>query len=487
MHAFADACCSTTSDSTTSSRSADQRNDSLDMTGSIRQLKRASVVASIACACIAPATAANLGEFDCVIEPHMIVDLASRVDGIVESISVDRGQLVAKDQVLVKLDSGVEEAAVAAARSRASASAALKASSVSVEFAQRRRDRLETLYMDKAVSMDQMDEISTETDLTRLQMQQAQENQRIAELELRQSIEVLQRHTIRSPIDGVVVQRFLSPGESTEDQPILRIAQIDPLRVEVIVPVANFGLIEVGQQAIVSPEAPKQGDYPATVTIVDRVADAASGTFRVRLTMPNSDFALPSGLNCRVRFEPVGALPSNQMAKTTRVSPRITAEQAVRQCQTVGPFSEESAANRAYAALGERAESITKQVKQQEITEGFAILSERQASVAEARALAERLTAAGIVDLFVFDEGANAGLVSLGFYRDRQKALQRQHALEKLGFRSDLKARTSRKAEYWLDVELTPEPEALVLATDPALDGASVATMSCEEFYASRD
>ncbi len=455
--------------------------------GSIRQLEQALVVATMTCACITSVTAANLGEFDCVIEPHMVVDLASRVDGIVESISVDRGHLVEKDQVLVKLDSGVEEAAVEAARSRASATAELKASSVSVEFAQRRRDRLEALFLDKAVSMDQMDEIATETDLTRLQMQQAQENQRIAELELRQSIEVLQRHTIRSPIDGVVVQRFLSPGESTEDQPILRVAQIDPLRVEVIVPVATFGLIEVGQHAIVSPEAPKQGDYPATVTIVDRVADAASGTFRVRLSMPNPDYGLPSGLNCRVRFQPKGTLPDTRTANRTPVTPRITAEQAVRQCQTVGPFPEESAANRVSAALGERAESVTKQVRHQDISEGFAILSKRQASVADAKGLADRMTAAGIEDLFVFGEGANAGLISLGFYRDRHKALQRQRGLEELGFESDLQARTSRKAEYWLDVELPSDPEAIVLASDPALDGVSVATVSCEELYAARE
>ena len=44
------------------------------------------------------------------------------------------------------------------------------------------------------------------------------------------------------------------------------------------------------------------GVHRAEVTVVDRVVDAASGTFGVRLALPTPDYALPAGLNCRVRF-----------------------------------------------------------------------------------------------------------------------------------------------------------------------------------------
>jgi len=451
--------------------------------------------------CVTQAGALNLDELDCVIEPHMVVDLSSRVDGIVESISVERGDLVEQDQMLVKLDSGVEQAAVAAARTRATATAELQANNVSVEFAQRRRNRLESLFLEKAVSRDQMDEITTETNLTKLQLQQAEENRRIAEHELRQSLEVLKRHTILSPIDGVVVQRYLSPGESTEDQPILRVAQIDPLRVEVIVPVAAFGSIEVGQHATVSPEAPKQGDYPATVTIVDRVADAASGTFRVRLSMPNPDYALPSGLNCRVRFQPREAVPNNLRAnagpaevdptpsagRVVPIANRLTADAAARQCQTIGPFADESAADRVADALGKRATAVTKQAKRREVVNGFVILSERQTSVAEARALADKMASAGIGDVFVFGGGDKAGLVSLGFYHDEKNAVQRQQLLGAQGFKTELRARTSRESEYWLEVELSREPGSIALASDPVLGGAPVSAVACDKIYAARD
>ena len=76
---------------------------------------------------------------------------------------------------------------------------------------------------------------------------------------------------------------------------------IDPLRVEVILPSAFYGTIAEGQRAAVEPEF---GDtvHIAQVEIVDRVIDAASGTFGVRLELPNPEQAIPGGLHCQVRF-----------------------------------------------------------------------------------------------------------------------------------------------------------------------------------------
>jgi multidrug efflux pump subunit AcrA (membrane-fusion protein) len=83
----------------------------------------------------------------------------------------------------------------------------------------------------------------------------------------------------------------------------LTVAGIDPLHVEVVVPVALFGSIRKGMRAEVKPEAPVGGSYTATVVIVARVVDAASGTFGVRLELPNPANRLPAGLKCTVRFQ----------------------------------------------------------------------------------------------------------------------------------------------------------------------------------------
>ncbi|MBW1999104.1 MAG: HlyD family efflux transporter periplasmic adaptor subunit, partial [Deltaproteobacteria bacterium] len=74
------------------------------------------------------------------------------------------------------------------------------------------------------------------------------------------------------------------------------------LHVEVILPVEMLGSIKKGMIATVRPESPVSGAYKAKVLVVDKVVDAASGTFRVRLELPNPKFQIPPGLKCKVIF-----------------------------------------------------------------------------------------------------------------------------------------------------------------------------------------
>lgn len=135
-----------------------------------------------------------------------------------------------------------------------------------------------------------------------MELGEALEERRIAELELKRAQESFKTRTIRSPFDGVVVDISVVPGESVEDRPLLKIARIDPLNVEVIAPVQLLGKIERGMKAKVVPEEPIGGQYIAEVVIVDQVVDAASGTFGIRLELPNPDNALPAGLRCQINF-----------------------------------------------------------------------------------------------------------------------------------------------------------------------------------------
>lgn len=472
------------------------------------------------------ALAIDVPELDCVIEPHLVVDLSSRTDGIVESIEVDRGDLVQENQVVVQLESGVERAAVEYARAAANAESDLQSSQVRMTFAERRRGRLESLYREQALSPDQMDEMETEAVLTALEHDQAAERQRLAQLELHQALQVLERHTVRSPITGVVVQRFLAPGESVEEKPIIRLAQIDPLRVEVIVPVSYFGAIRVGQQAVVMPERPMQNPYQAEVTLVDRVADAASGTYRVRLSLPNPDHSLPSGLKCMVRFlrqvndastsvatstpvkaqsviadanvEPDVALPAktSSAAATRPVSiahaglatemapapasadatPALKPAKAIKRpsattafvtgqhedqsfetsgavCQTIGPLDNEARANAVKTALSDYADRLTVRRDSSANRSGFIILSADQKTLTAAKALAAKMTAAGVEDLYVFGRGPHRGRVSLGLYNGAISARQRVREIESLGFAAEAVPRDRVATRYWVNME----------------------------------
>jgi RND family efflux transporter MFP subunit len=260
-------------------------------------------------------TAEELSAFDCVIEPNMVVELSSDEDGIIEQVFVDRGDRVEADQVVAKLESGVEEASLNYASERAAMEAEIHSHEVSWAYGLKNQKRIISLQKKQAVSLSELDRVRAETRIEKYKLQQARESKRLAELEQARSIETLKRHTIHSPIKGVVVERYLNPGESAEDKPILKLAQINPLRVEVVLPVAQFGKIRKGQGAVVYPEAGIGGEYESTVSIVDQVLDAASGTFRVRLSLPNPDYALTSGLRCSIEFKDQPSRASSEKAR----------------------------------------------------------------------------------------------------------------------------------------------------------------------------
>ena len=260
------------------------------------------------------AQAVEDGSLDCLIEPLMVVQIGSRADGVLEEVLVDRGDDVSRGQLLAALDSLPERAALELARQRASEDVGVRSSQVKLAFGQRRADRYAGVHLADAVTELEKDEMVTAAWLARLQVDEAHANRLIASLEMARVEALLQQRRIVSPLNGVVVERLMNPGERVTDTPILTLAQIDPLKVEVIVPVALLGSVRVGATATVHPEAPMGGEYLATVTVVDRVIDARSGTFGVRLELPNPDHALPGGLRCRVRFGPSQSTPQTALA-----------------------------------------------------------------------------------------------------------------------------------------------------------------------------
>jgi RND family efflux transporter MFP subunit len=256
---------------------------------------------------------ASATEFECVIEPHQVVKLASPVVGVIARLDVDRGDIVRQRQIVGKLEDGVEEASLALAEARARNEYVAKSQEARLQFLRSKYKRQSELYNKAVSSQAALEEADVGAKIAEQQLKEAELNREVAYLEIRRAEEVLKQRTLRSPIDGVVVERLLVPGEYRNEQsPILTLAQIDPLRVEVYVSTAYYGQIRTGGKAEIRPEPPVGGVYTAVVTVVDRVLDAASGTFGVRLALPNPDLLLPAGIACKVLFEmhPIEGTPA---------------------------------------------------------------------------------------------------------------------------------------------------------------------------------
>jgi RND family efflux transporter MFP subunit len=240
------------------------------------------------------------------MQPRQVVELRPAVEGMIQSIAVDRGDFVTKGQALVVLQSGVEQAAVEVAAYRATMEGAVRAREARVEFATLRAERHQNLAQSSFISAQERDEALSEKRLAEAELVEARENLRLAEIEHERALEQLKLRTLLSPLSGVVVERLMHPGDVTNlsdsRQAVLRIADIDVLNVEVVLPVAAYEHITMETSVEVVPEIRSAAGIPAKVKTIDLVLDAASGTFGVRLELPNDGHEWPGGIACRAIF-----------------------------------------------------------------------------------------------------------------------------------------------------------------------------------------
>lgn len=248
-------------------------------------------------------------QLNCRIEPYVVVEVSSPVEGVISEILVDKNDLVKKGDVLARLDAKLEFATAELRRVQAELSSDVDAQQLALDFSQRSLERVTNLYKTKAASFSELDKVKTENAIAAQQLRQAQDRKRQAELEYQRALADLERRTIVSSIDGVVIDRLKEPGEHIDYDPVLKLAQLDPLRVEVFAPANLYGAIKEGMRALVIPElALGKESYYAEVIHVDKVIDAPSNTFGVRLSIANANNQLPSGLKCTVKFSGVSAV-----------------------------------------------------------------------------------------------------------------------------------------------------------------------------------
>ena len=277
------------------------------------------LIASVALVLVAPSARAEQPQvpgpeqsgYECVIEPQQVVKVASPVVGVIARLDVDRGDVVHKGQILGMLENGVETAMLALAQARATNKSPVKSAEARLQYLRLKHARVEALQKKSISSLEALQEAEAAVHVAEWQLKEAELAIEIARLEFQQAEEIVNQRTLRSQINGVVVERLLYPGEYRNEQtPILTLAEIDQLRVEVFLPITLYNEIHVGGRAEVRLEPPIGGAYAATVTVVDRVLDAASGTFGVRLALPNPELLLPAGIRCKIVFE-------NQTARAT--------------------------------------------------------------------------------------------------------------------------------------------------------------------------
>lgn len=240
---------------------------------------------------------------DCLILPSREIALGATVPGLLAEVTVDRGDRVTAGQVVARLRSDVQEASLALAKTRAASPAGLKAAEARLAFEEGELQRARDLLRRRVIAQQVMDERSTAYQIRLRELEEAQANAELAVLEVALAEAELEIRRIRSPIDGVVTAREKDPGEYLRDDgSVLTVVQLDPIRVEVFLPQDRYGSVAVDDEVTIRSEVLADRSLRATVVLIDPIIDPSSATFGLRLSIPNPDLALLSGIRCTARF-----------------------------------------------------------------------------------------------------------------------------------------------------------------------------------------
>jgi len=238
--------------------------------------------------------------------PFRQLAIASEVGGVLTEVKVEEGDQVKEGQVLVQLRDDILRAQLDISKANVvAADHEIEAANATYETEQLEYARIENLFKEGTVSTEEHDAAKLEMRIAKIRYDNALHTKKIYELTVIRDQESVRRTQIRSPCDGLVHRVLKREGEAIEQErePVLDLACIEPLFVIAHVPISTSGRIKVGDQARVRLEHVADKQLACEVAVVDRVGDAASGTYRVKLVLPNPGGRLRSGTKGTVTFK----------------------------------------------------------------------------------------------------------------------------------------------------------------------------------------
>lgn len=241
------------------------------------------------------------------LEPTNKVNVGSELSGTVAEVYVDDDDHVTKGQVLARLDvAKFEDAAAKSRGALAVAQASLEQANATVAEAQAKLDRyreVSRLSGGKVPSKTEME--AAEAELARAKANAASAAANIAEAKaaLRTDETNLGKARIRSPIDGVVLERAVDPGQtvaaSLQAVTLFTIAEdLSKMELKVDVDEADVGQVKPGQKAIFTVDAWPGRRFEATITRVGFNATDSDGvvSYPAVLQVENDDLSLRPGM-----------------------------------------------------------------------------------------------------------------------------------------------------------------------------------------------
>jgi membrane fusion protein (multidrug efflux system) len=224
--------------------------------------------------------------------------------GRIAGIHFKEGDAVKAGQALVQQDDAAEQVLLAQLKAQSEDMTQIRASEASL--AQKKVDlqKLEKAAASKAATALEVEHAVLDVTIAQLSLDLARfEHEQAGRKYQEQKIRV-ENMQLKSPIDGYIEKIEVEVGESVNTTiEVIRVVQVDPLWIDAPVPLAQAVGLKAGMTARVElAESGKKGLIgEGRISFVGAVADAASGTLRVRIEVPNKA-RRPAGEHVLVSF-----------------------------------------------------------------------------------------------------------------------------------------------------------------------------------------
>lgn len=261
-----------------------------------------------------PGKQVQVPTFDCRVVFSDRVTLSAGRAGLLTSI-LEEGQAVQADQIAIRLDDKLLEAAHDIAEHAAGNQTLIDSGKEALRLAQDELDIVQKANSMQARAYPQVEVARRESAVraARLQIAQAEHEKRTNELVRDQARAELDTSYVKSPINGFVVKRLMHVGEHVQNgEALLEVVDTSTARIEGNVAVNDSWRVKMGQEIIVvvrypTPEGVKEPfttrEYDATLGFVDVSAKRVSGFLRVWAVVKNDDGRLREGLEVNMRIK----------------------------------------------------------------------------------------------------------------------------------------------------------------------------------------
>ncbi len=243
-----------------------------------------------------------------VVDFDTLSGLSPEVSGLIEESTVEEGKVVAKGEMLVRLNTDLLRKDVEIRRKE------VEGIGVQIANARKNLDRFETLFKEAAASEKAYDDIADS--LRELRKERERVGKTIEKLKLQ-----IDKSTLAAPFDGMVLEKLKDVGEwVSPGVPVCTLGSVRDLFVEVAVSEDLVAYIRPGQEVVLVINALKR-EFTGKVANFVPIADPATKTFDVKIAIPYFDEAIrnmsatvnvPAGKEQKLRMIKRDALVRNE-------------------------------------------------------------------------------------------------------------------------------------------------------------------------------